>query len=31
SQAEISQMLDYWYKQANDTTKATFNAKINKE
>ncbi|MGL5390005.1 MAG: DUF2057 domain-containing protein, partial [Shewanella sp.] len=29
SQAEISQMLDYWYKQANDTTKASFKAKIN--
>lgn len=31
SQAEISQMLDYWYKQANDNTKASFKAKINKE
>ncbi|MGI2210716.1 DUF2057 domain-containing protein [Shewanella baltica] len=31
SQTEISQMLDYWYKQANDNTKASFKAKINKE
>lgn len=31
SQAEISQMLDYWYKQANDNTKASFKAKINQE
>ncbi|GGN15681.1 YccT family protein [Shewanella putrefaciens] len=29
SQAEISQMLDYWYKQANEDTKASFKAKIN--
>lgn len=31
SQAEISQMLDYWYKLANDNTKANFKAKINQE
>lgn len=31
SQAEISQMLDYWYKLANDKTKANFKAKINQE
>ncbi|MCS6155276.1 DUF2057 domain-containing protein [Shewanella baltica] len=31
SQTEISQMLDYWYKQANDNTKASFKAKINQE
>lgn len=31
SQAEISQMLDYWYKQANEDTKASFKAKINQK
>ncbi|MCA1898967.1 DUF2057 domain-containing protein [Shewanella putrefaciens] len=29
NQAEISKMLDYWYKQANEDTKASFKAKIN--
>lgn len=28
-QAEISQMLDYWYSKANDETKAAFKNKIN--
>ena len=28
TQAEISQMLDYWYQLANDETKASFKAKI---
>ncbi|MCL1090480.1 DUF2057 domain-containing protein [Shewanella profunda] len=31
SQTEISQMLDYWYKLANDDTKASFKAKINQQ
>ncbi|SIR05826.1 hypothetical protein SAMN05421840_1083 [Shewanella morhuae] len=31
SQTEISQILDYWYKQANDNTKASFKAKINQK
>lgn len=31
SQAEISQMLDYWYQLANDSTKTSFKAKINQE
>lgn len=31
SQAEISQMLDYWYEKANEKTKGSFKTKINKE
>ncbi|MGL5047229.1 MAG: YccT family protein [Shewanella sp.] len=31
SQAEISQMLDYWYGKANEKTKTSFKTKINKE